>query len=40
MKDEFEMNQYISTEDPDGLEDLFNVPSNKSAHCLYTPMLT
>lgn len=40
MKDESEMNQYISTEDPDGLEDLFNVPSNKSAHCLYTPMLT
>lgn len=40
MKDEPEMNQYISTEDPDGPEELFNVPSNESAHCLYTPILT
>lgn len=40
MKDEPEMNQRISPENPGGPEDLFNVPSNESVHCLYTTILT
>lgn len=35
MKDEPETNQDISPENPDGPEDLFNLPSDESAHCLY-----
>lgn len=31
MKDEPEINQHISSVDPDGPEDRFNVPGNKSA---------
>lgn len=31
MKDEPEINQHISSVDPDGQEDRFNVPGNKSA---------
>lgn len=40
MKDEPEMKQHVSIEDPGGPEDLFNVPSNEGTHCLYTLILT
>lgn len=40
MKDEPEMNQHTSTEDPDGPQDPFNIHSHESAHCLFTPILT
>jgi len=40
MKDKPEINQDVSSEDPDGPEDQFNVPGNESAHCVCTPILT